>query len=88
MCRHSFDHELLVSSRSPPEATPHPDFTSSLPSDARSLVKPQAEKLRRISTGCMRGDVIAPGDASHQLSTSLGSGSCGAGFSKCMYLIG
>ena len=65
--RQSFDDEstvagsnaaVAVTSCSPPQATPHQlQFSSQLSSDSTRLMKPLADRLRRLSTGSMHIEV-------------------------------
>ena len=72
-CRHSFDTSVLSSATgSPPRQMT--EFSNTPPSDGKFLVKPQAEKMRRISTGCMKIEV---GGEKNKLDTAHSS------FSKC-----
>ena len=52
-CRHSFDTEAEPASPPPHQV----EFRASLPTTNKHLVKPQVEKLRRISTGSMKIEV-------------------------------
>jgi hypothetical protein len=54
----------------------HVEFSNLPPQHAKHLIKPQAEKLRRISTGCMKIEVTGE-------KTQIDGGSHG-GFHKCM----
>lgn len=76
--RHSFDH---VGSPSPTASSPtlmsQIEFSNLPPTDSTHLIKPQAEKLRRISTGSMDIAVVSETQPLH---------SSGSGFIKCMYL--
>lgn len=76
--RHSFDH---VGSPSPTTSSPPPmaqiEFSNLPPSHSTHLIKPQAEKLRRISTGSMDIEVTSE-KQTHLHST-------GSGFIKCTY---
>ena len=55
VCRHSFDNVEDLGSASPPPASV--TFTGLPPQDTHLLIRPQAERLRRISTGSMRIEV-------------------------------
>ena len=52
-CRHSFDTEAEPASPPPHQV----EFRASLPTTNKHLIKPQVEKLRRISTGSMKIEV-------------------------------
>ena len=65
---HSFDTEMLTErvSPPPPPSLPVPDlvggcstFSAHPPMNGRHLIKPQVEKPRRTSTGCMATEVAA-----------------------------
>ena len=60
--RHSFDTSAMMSSLSEQNEqsgsrTGHVEFSNTPPQHAKHLIKPQAEKPRRISTGCMKIEV-------------------------------
>ena len=66
-CRHSFDTEVLTRSHSPPQ-----NFTSK---NSKLLIKPQVDKLRRISTGSMKIEVTGEKTPTNQSqSQSQGQG--------------
>lgn len=52
--RHSFDHEMLRNAAGSPPSNFHGRLA---PKDNKLLIKPQAEKVRRISTGGLRIEV-------------------------------
>jgi len=85
---------VAVTSSGPPPvlpATPQQlEFTSELSSDSKRLMKPLAERLRRVSTGSMHievgtGSSSASRPTPHLASHSLPSPSTStSGFRKCM----
>lgn len=99
-CRQSFDtEELNLSSSSSPPLIPTPiplsapvpgfsqvDFSRQPPGpDSRHLMKPLAEKLRRVSTGSMRIEVTGEkSPLGARLSDT--SGAMPSGFRKCKNL--